>query len=306
MLKPKRGIQGLEVFSLTLNFFSAVSLILLNKTLLANLHFKFPFVLTLLHFGVTLIGIKTCFALGFVKRQPKPKDSIFHVCAFIQATYNPISNLSLQLNSVGTYQIAKLAVTPGLAATDVFLYGSSMSMRRLSTLGVILFGVFISTTKDVSFSFEGSLAALASIAFAVGLKDSMAWLQKKEKWQTLTLMNDILPYAMGWLFLFAVYFDSAVIHYPFTFTSVLLLLFSGLLAFVLNYSAFLVIGVCSPLTHQILGQLKTCVMLYVSAMLFGKEVSWLSIVGAAIAMIGIFGYTWVKLYEKNLKDERKQ
>ena len=58
---------------------------------------------------------------------------------------------------------------------------------------------------------------------------------------------------------------------------------SCLAAFFVNWSGFLVIGACSALTHQVLGQLKASVVVLGGWLLFDQAYPGKSLAGAALA-----------------------
>lgn len=65
---------------------------------------------------------------------------------------------------------------------------------------------------------------------------------------------------------------------------------SALLAFLVNLSLFLVIGRTSPVSYNVLGHTKLCVILLGGYLLFGDAASPKNLVGVACALIGIFWY----------------
>ena len=119
--------------SVVLNLASAISIVFLNK--LIYIRYQFPsMTLTLTHFIVTSLGLQLCAQLNIFS--PK-KLSILNVlplsasfCGFVVFT-----NLSLQYNTVGTYQLAKAMTTPVIMAVQAVFYGKHTSLRvKLSTV----------------------------------------------------------------------------------------------------------------------------------------------------------------------------
>lgn len=58
-------------------------------------------------------------------------------------------NLALGYNSVGFYQMAKLAVIPVTVLIHTTLYGKRYSLQVKLSLGLLLLGVGIATVTDV-------------------------------------------------------------------------------------------------------------------------------------------------------------
>ena len=61
-----------------------------------------------------------------------------------------------------------------------------------------------------------------------------------------------------------------------------------------NISNYLVLGKTSPLTYQVLGHMKTILILVIGFTLFNKTIDPRNIVGIVIAMGGVMAYTEVK------------
>lgn len=114
--------------NILLNLVSAISIVFLNK--LIYLRYGFPsMTLTMVHFIVTSIGLQVCVWLDIFS--PKrlmvakilPLSASF--CGFVVFT-----NLSLQSNTVGTYQLAKAMTTP------VILFIQAMFYKKFTSFGV--------------------------------------------------------------------------------------------------------------------------------------------------------------------------
>lgn len=113
--------------SIVLNLASAISIVFLNKTLFVS--YGFPsMTLTLIHFLVTSLGLQICVWLDVFS--PKrlfitkilPLSASF--CGFVVLT-----NLSLQNNTVGTYQLAKALTTPTILFIQSTFYKKPSSTK---------------------------------------------------------------------------------------------------------------------------------------------------------------------------------
>lgn len=67
---------------------------------------------------------------------------------------------------------------------------------------------------------------------------------------------------------------------------------SCLISVSVNFSTFLVIGKTSPVTYQVLGHLKTCLVLTFGYVLLHDPFSWRNILGIFIALIGMVSYSY--------------
>lgn len=122
----------LTSFYLFFNITCSIVIVLLNKWV--YVHVGFPNVtLTLLHFIVTFLGLYVCQKWDvFVVKSVYIKEILplaFTFCGFVVFT-----NLSLQHNTVGTFQLAKSMTTPFIIAMQALLYKKTFSLRVKLTL----------------------------------------------------------------------------------------------------------------------------------------------------------------------------
>jgi solute carrier family 35 protein E3 len=68
-----------------------------------------------------------------------------------------------------------------------------------------------------------------------------------------------------------------------------------------NFSTFLVIGKTSPVTYQVLGHLKTCLVLAFGYVLLRDPFSWRNILGILIAVVGMVLYSYCCTLENQQK-----
>lgn len=116
---------------LFLNVFFSITIILLNKWI--YLHVQFPNVtLSFLHFLVTFLGLCVCEKLNLFNIKSVHLGDILILalsfCGFVVFT-----NLSLQNNSIGTFQVVKILTTPGVMLIQMY-YGKQFSGKVKVTL----------------------------------------------------------------------------------------------------------------------------------------------------------------------------
>ena len=121
------------IFNITVS----ISIVLINKWL--YLHVGFPNItLTLMHFISTFICLHICQMFGVFVVKRVPISSMIPLalcfCGFVVLT-----NLSLEHNVVGTYQVAKVLTTPCILLIQYQCYGKLTSMRVLLTIVRIIF-----------------------------------------------------------------------------------------------------------------------------------------------------------------------
>lgn len=79
------------------------------------------------------------------------------------------------------------------------------------------------------------------------------------------------------------------------------IILSCLISVSVNFSTFLVIGKTSPVTYQVLGHLKTCLVLAFGYVLLHEPFSWRNILGILIALIGMVLYSYFCTRESQQK-----
>ncbi len=62
--------------------------------------------------------------------------------------YVVLWNLSLQLNPVGFYQLAKIAITPAIIAIEFAFYAKRATRAELAAVAVLCVGVMLATVTD--------------------------------------------------------------------------------------------------------------------------------------------------------------
>jgi len=96
-----------------LNIVTASGIVFANKAVMTTFGFKFIYALTLIHTITTLFGMKAFAAFGMFEAKALPKLSIAPL-AGAYVGYIVLNNLNLQMNTVGFYQISKIAVAPAV------------------------------------------------------------------------------------------------------------------------------------------------------------------------------------------------
>jgi len=76
---------------------------------------------------------------------------------------------------------------------------------------------------------------------------------------------------------------------------------SCLISVSVNFSTFLVIGKTSPVTYQVLGHLKTCLVLAFGYVLLHDPFSWRNIFGILVALVGMILYSYFCTIESQHK-----
>jgi len=112
-------------FAIIANISVSISIVLINKWLYTK--YGFPNVsLTCIHFIVTSIGLFICQQMGVFQPKSVPIRKMVPLaltfCGFVVFT-----NLSLETNTVGTYQLIKTMTTPCIMLIQTLYYNKTFS-----------------------------------------------------------------------------------------------------------------------------------------------------------------------------------
>lgn len=156
-------------------------------------------------------------------------------------------NLALGLNSVGFYQMAKLAVIPVTVMIHTFVYKKLYSTGVKLSLLVLLLGVGIATVTDIQLNLIGSVVAIIAVLSAALSQILTHDLQKAFGLSSTQLLHNASPLMAVFLFAVGIPADRAFaggtfLEYQYTQNSRLFLLLSCSTAIAVNLASFLVIG----------------------------------------------------------------
>mmetsp|Transcript_10489 Transcript_10489/g.12170 ORF Transcript_10489/g.12170 Transcript_10489/m.12170 type:complete len:351 (-) Transcript_10489:115-1167(-) len=302
--------RSLEISYLAFNFFSTIAVTFINKICFSRVSFGFPAALCNIHFLMTYIGVEMMRRLGFFEKKKglimSIHDPNFLCLVIVVGLVTPLNNTSLKLNSVGFYQIFKLLVTPGVVMLEYVLDQKTLSIQRTLSLVAVCMFVLVSSRADLEFSTYGTLCAILWVPLAALYKVQWGRVRKQYSCSTLQLMHTVLPYAMIVQALISPLVDPpGLTSFQWTTEAIFWIGLSGIAAFLVNFSGFLVMGNIGALAHVLLGQLKTAVIMIGSSFIFESHYSNLQIVGALGAIGSIILYTRVTLSEKenNMKSD---
>ncbi|CAN4084252.1 unnamed protein product [Withania somnifera] len=175
--------------ALTFNFF-------LFLLVLVTVGFNYPIFLSFLHYVCSWFIMAILNALSILSLSTPSKSTKYSSLlslGIVMSLSTGLANVSLKYNSVGFYQMAKIAVTPAIVLAEFVLFRKKISFLKVLALTVVSVGVAIATVTDLQFHFFGACVAVAWIVPSAVNKILWSSLQQQENWTALALMWKTTP-----------------------------------------------------------------------------------------------------------------
>lgn len=286
-----------SVSYMALNLCSSISIVLVNKWVFDKCEYRFPTFLTMLHFAFTFAGLQACAWAGVFT--PKRLDLMrvtrlsAAFCGFVVLT-----NISLQLNSVGFYQVMKVLTTPIIALIEYVLYGKVLKYDIISSLTLICIGVAGASLTDIKLNLSGTLVAMLGVLVTSFYQIWVGTEQRDLEANALQLLYYQAPVSALMLVPLIFVLDDVPKLVEFDYSTDAtrpLVLLSCAIALFVNLSTFLVIGATSPISYNVLGHFKLSLVVVGGFLLFGYAVDRSNILFMLIVLVGVVWYTHLKL-----------
>lgn len=291
------GFQLGTVGALSLSVVSSVSIVICNKALMSSLGFIFATTLTSWHLLVTFCSLHVALLMKLFEHKPFDRKAVLGF-GVLNGISIGLLNLSLGFNSVGFYQMTKLAIIPCTVFLETVFLAKKFSRSIQFSLSILLLGVGIATVTDLQLNLLGSVLSLLAIVTTCVAQIMTNTIQKKFKVSSTQLLYQSAPYQALTLFVSGPFLDGLLTNqnvFAFNYTPQVLvfIVLSCLISVSVNFSTFLVIGKTSPVTYQVLGHLKTCLVLTFGYVLLHDPFSWRNIFGILVAIVGMVLYSYL-------------
>mmetsp|Transcript_42699 Transcript_42699/g.68678 ORF Transcript_42699/g.68678 Transcript_42699/m.68678 type:complete len:328 (+) Transcript_42699:132-1115(+) len=294
---------ALDAFAWALNIFASVAIVMVNKQLMGDAGFGFSFATTLcgLHFLFTAtIGcctnsrkVEDTTASGEKMRLPPQDLAIFvavAACSIISL------NLSLMLNTIGFYQVCKLAQIPTMCVLEGTFFGKKFSRKVIQAIVVVLTGVGVATVADVEMNTGGTVAAVVGVVATSAQQILVGHMQKKHAITSNFLLAKTSPYMAGSMLLLGPFMDNFVTgrwvtDFEWNVPSMVCLGVSCFFAVLVNISQYMCIGRFSAVSFQVIGHVKTCLVFFFGWIVFAAPITERNIMGCSLAVAGMMYYS---------------
>ncbi|KAG2437181.1 hypothetical protein HXX76_005845 [Chlamydomonas incerta] len=283
-----------NVFAWTANVSTSVVTIFVIKALMSVYRFKYATTVSGLHFVCCAWAVWGLERAGIAEQADMPLRSSL-LFATVGALSIGTANLSLLLNSVGFYQIAKLLMSPFVAAVEMLWLKKRFPPSVLACIVVVLAGVGIVTVSDVSVQLPGLVMAGLFIVSG-GLQQILCGhMQATLKIQSHQLMSNT-SFLQGMILMIVGPFvdklasSKWIMEWEASVPGIEMLGLSCLLAVAVNATQYLVLGRFSATSFQVLGHAKTLLVLIGGWLLFDEEMNPRKVLGMSLAFVGMVGY----------------
>jgi len=250
----------------------------------------------MLHFSFTFLGLQVCAWCGIF--EPKKLD-LWRVARLSSAFcgFVVLTNISLQLNSVGFYQVMKVLTTPVIAVIEYFIYSKALTQPLMASLTIVCLGVGISSATDVELNLAGTIVALSGVLVTSFYQIWVGTEQRDLQANPLQLLYYQAPISAAMLVPAVFVLDDfkGLSQFVYSEKTVGLILASCSVALFVNLSTFLVIGATSPISYNVLGHFKLSLVVVGGFLLFDTPIDMRNVGGMLFVFAGVIWYTHLKL-----------
>lgn len=286
----------LDAAAWVFNIVTSVGIIMANKALMATHGFGFATTLPGLHYATTALTTLILKSLGYLEPSYLPLPELMKYVSFANISVVGM-NASLMWNSVGFYQISKLSTVPFLCMLEVLFDNARYSRDTKLSIMVVLVGVAVCTVTDVSVNTQGLIAAVVAVCSTAFQQHYIHYLQKKYSLSAFDLLGHTAPAQAVSLLIFGPFVDFRLTNnrletYECNNVVMFFIALSCVIAVGTNLSQFVCIGRFTAVSFQVLGHMKTILVLTLGFILFGKE--GLNVHVAFGMFLAIVGMIWYK------------
>ncbi|XP_065865383.1 UDP-xylose transporter 1 [Euphorbia lathyris] len=301
MTRFQLGVIG----ALFLSVASSVSIVICNKALMSNLGFPFATTLTSWHLLVTYCTLHCAHRFNLFESKPIDMKTVM-LFGILNGVSIGLLNLSLGFNSIGFYQMTKLAIIPFTVLLETFFLKKQFSQKIKFALFVLVVGVGIASVTDLQLNLVGTIISMLAIATTCVGQILTNTIQKRLNVSSTQLLYQSAPFQAAILFVSGPLVDQFLTHknvFAFKYSSIVLgfIILSCVISVSVNFSTFMVIGKTSPVTYQVLGHLKTCLVLGFGYTLLHDPFTSRNVSGILVAIFGMGLYSYFCTQENKKK-----
>ena len=304
-LAPGTLLAPWQVYALILAAPAAgIGLILANKMLMNEMNFRFSGLLVALHFAsnATVLTLLS-WAGAFAHKAMPTYDRL--LLGSMGALSIVLGTTSLKINSLGAFLATNMLTTPSTVLLRFLWEGKRYDLPVLGALSVVVAGVALHTINDKDLQAGWGLpVAFVSVICNAAYQVLQKMRQDSLGVNSAQLLQQISPVVAAGGAVVAS-FEAAgeggflAIHWSPLLVSALAL--TAVMAVTSNVAAGALIGVTSPVTFQVMGYVKAC-LLFLASLAWSYAMggvesmpAWGSMVGVPLSLLGAVLYgRWVR------------
>lgn len=304
---------AMDVGAFCMNVSTSVLIVFVNKILMdPNRGHKFVFATTLcgLHFIASALAVWSAQILGFAQRAKLPLTETLYF-ALIGMISIASLNISLLVNSVGFYQVAKLLIIPFVCLVERFWLDRRFSMPVLASMLCVAVGVGIVVVTDVNVNYWGVVIAALSVVSSGMQQILCGILQKRHKITSDQLLGNTAPIQGVLLLAIGPFIDHMIsnkwiVNFDYNVSAMTYLLLSCSVAILVNVSQYMCLGRFTAVTFQVLGHTKTIMVLMISWLFLHEHMSVRKLLGCGMAVGGMMAYGYLNSTGKTVPVSRSK
>ncbi|GFO26249.1 solute carrier family 35 member e2-like [Plakobranchus ocellatus] len=295
--KEKLGLFNVRAFTFLIlwYFFSACTLFL-NKYILATLKSD-PTLLGAMQMVMTTVFgfIQMYLPLGMytpVNREGKPPNFWRNMILVGTMRFSTVvlGLVALKFVAVSFTETVKSSAPLFTVVISHFLIGEFTGVYTVLSLIPIMMGLALCSAYELSFNIQGFVAALAT--------NLTEWPAELQFYTSIASVVVQVP---------ACYFmmDLDKVHRTLDITLFTALLLNGIFFHFQSITAYVLMDYISPVTHSVANTVKRAFLIWLSVILFGNPVTFLSGLGTIIVTVGVLLYTKAKEHDRYLLEVRE-
>ena len=296
--EKSEGGMATAILWMVINTLATIGIVFTNKAIfsdpslkLAQLSFAcFHFVITWL----TLYILSRPQLAYFTPRRATIRDIL--PLSVAMALNVVLPNLSLAFSSVTFYQVARILLTPTVAAMNFVLYKATLPLNAIITLipacaGVGMVSYYDSLpTSDANIKTTSGLGVIFAFSGIFASSLYTVWIasyHRKLQMSSMQLLFNQAPVS-AFLLLYVIPFaDTFPVWAEVSINRWVLILMSGVFASLINISQFFIVAKTGPVSSTVVGHLKTCTIVAIGWATSGRSVGDMAVIGVFVALGGI-------------------